>query len=393
MTRLIVCFSILSLFIPIFSSADAISMTPSVIVIRGSVNGVLIERGGKTLAVYGDPREVSSSPEKVLFTHFRRDVVGVGRSFVERGAEAIVPAGERESFVNAKAFWQKQYTARFHDYDQQTTKVPVESFGKATGVRGGDAMEWQRLKIDVLDTPGYTRGAVTYLFEADGKRIACVGDLIYGDGKILDLYSLQDSFDAPKTGGYHGYMARAAQTIASLQTLAAASPDVLIPARGPVVDNPKKAIDTLISRLRAVYKNYLSISALRWYWKDEYIQGCAARILDTTGIDWMPMAETLLPYPPEWIVTFGTSRLLVSKNGNGFLIDCGSPDAIKEVQKLQREKRVKNIEGIYITHYHDDHTNAMQEGSDAFGCPLYFCREQADILIHPSHYQIGRAHV
>jgi glyoxylase-like metal-dependent hydrolase (beta-lactamase superfamily II) len=57
-------------------------------------------------------------------------------------------------------------------------------------VRDGDQIGWQGIAIRVLATPGYTRGAVSYLVEVDGKRIACVGDLIYGDGKILDLYSL-----------------------------------------------------------------------------------------------------------------------------------------------------------------------------------------------------------
>ena len=56
----------------------------------------------------------------------------------------------------------------------------------------------------MLDTAGYTRGAVSYLVEIDGKRIACVGDLIYGRGQILDLFSLQDAIPEVKEDGYHG---------------------------------------------------------------------------------------------------------------------------------------------------------------------------------------------
>src|SRR5213079_2425167 len=42
----------------------------------------------------------------------------------------------------------------------------------------------------------------SYLLELDGKRIAFAGDLIYGDGKFIDLYSLQDAIPDVKEDGY-----------------------------------------------------------------------------------------------------------------------------------------------------------------------------------------------
>lgn len=368
--------------------SDVETLSPSLSLAHGAVNGVLINQNGKTLAVYGDPRDLPATPEKVLFTHFRRDVVWAGRSFVQRGAEAYVPLGEKEYFTDTGAYWQRQFTARFHDYEQQTRKIPVESFKTVKTVKGGDILDWQGLKIQVLDTPGYTRNAVSYLFELDGKRVACTGDLIYGDGKLLDIYSLQDAIPNTNAGGYHGFMSRAAQLIASLQTIASASPDILIPARGPVIRDPQEAVGRLISRIRAVYRNYLSINALRWYWGDDHIRTCAARILGTTEVEWMPNAETVQPYPPEWIVPIGTSRLIISQSGEGFLVDCGSPDTIKEIQKMQKENRVKTIEGIYITHYHDDHTGQIQEGSDTFKCPTYLCSDEWDICTHPNRLRM-----
>jgi len=44
---------------------------------------------------------------------------------------------------------------------------------------------------------GYTRGSVTYLMEIGGKRIAFTGDLLRDDGKLLDLFSLQDAIPGP----------------------------------------------------------------------------------------------------------------------------------------------------------------------------------------------------
>lgn len=388
-TRVILSRCITILFLTTLGSfSDTESISPNLTFVRGAVNGVLINQNGKTLAIYGDPRELPAAPEKVLFTHCRRDVVWAGRSFARRGAEAIAPVGEKDYFTSPNSFWQKLHTARFHDYEQQSVKVPVESISNVKSVKGGDVLDWQGLKIQVLDTPGYTRGSVSYLFDLDGQKIACVGDLIFSDGKLLDIYSLQDAIPKTNAGGYHGYMARAADLITSLQTISSASPDILIPARGPAIRDSHAAIARLISRIQAVYRNYLSINALRWYWGDDHIRTCAARILGTTEVEWMANAETVQPYPPEWIIPIGTSRLILSQSGDGFLVDCGSPETIREIQKMQQEKKVKNIEGIFITHYHDDHTNQMVEGVETFKCPLYLCAEEWDICTHPNRLRM-----
>ena len=55
-------------------------------VIRGPINGVLLERNGHRLAIYGDPRKEFAQVDTVLFTHHRRDVVWAGRSLVQHGA-------------------------------------------------------------------------------------------------------------------------------------------------------------------------------------------------------------------------------------------------------------------------------------------------------------------
>ncbi|MFB3789242.1 MAG: MBL fold metallo-hydrolase [bacterium] len=370
------------------SAENPISVTTRLTVIPGPVNGVMLEEDGHVLAIYGDPRPEPVKAEMVLFTHFRRDAAWAGQRLVDHGAKAVVPAGEVESFTGAREFWENYQTAYFHDYAQQTSRILTRPLPVDRSVKGGDVIDWQGVKIQVLDTPGYTREAVSYLLELDGKRIACVGDLIYGQGRILDLYSLQDAINEPKTGGYHGYAARAAQVIASLRAVRDWNPDILIPARGPVIENPRSAIGQLIERLQAVYENYLSICALRWYWGDDYIQGLAGRVLDTTKVDWMPMAETLHKEPPAWIVPIQNTRVIISGEDAAFLVDCGNRNIAAEVKKLQAEGRFHTVEGIYITHYHDDHTDYAQQAAEEFGCPVFFCPEQKEILTYPEAWRM-----
>lgn len=363
-------------------------ITADVSVVYGPVNGVLIQRNGETLTVYGDPRPEPAKARQVLFTHHRRDVVWAGRRLVETGAAAVAPEAEKTLFTDVGPFWEHYRTARFHDYANQSSRILAEPIPLARTVRGGDTIEWQGLTVRVMETPGYTRGAVSYLFEIDGKRIACMGDLIYGRGQILDLFSLQDAIPQVQEDGYHGWAARAGDVVQSLRKVAQWKADILIPARGPVIRDPGEAIDTLIRRLQAVFASHFAIDALRWYRGDDKIRAMAARVLGPTPVQWMPMAETVEEKLPEWILPITNSRLIISRTGAAFLVDCGNREVVEEVKRLKRQGVIKQLDGIYITHYHDDHADMAQAMADEFHCSVYFCREMQDILEHPEAYRM-----
>lgn len=362
-------------------------LSPSVRLLPGPVNGVCIERSGHTLVIYGDPSGTLQQADMVLFTHSRRDVVWAGRDLVERGARAVVPAAEAAAFAKPQEFWNAFARARFHDYRQQTTKVPVVALQVDRSVADGDTIEWQDVSARVMGTPGYTRGAVSYLLDVDSIRYAFVGDLIYGDGQLLDLYSLQDEVADLRIGGYHGYAARMVQLIASLRAVASEKPDVLVPARGPAIRDSQAAITRLIDRLQAVYRNYLSISAGRYYFSHSY-DALAERILGTPqNVPWMRLA-TIDEDPPGWMQCIGNSRLLLSQSGAGWLIDCGSQAIIDEIGKLRDAGRLTSLEGVFITHYHDDHTEKVNALLKTFPCPVFVTPLVADIARRPQAYRL-----
>jgi glyoxylase-like metal-dependent hydrolase (beta-lactamase superfamily II) len=114
----------------------------------------------------------------------------------------------------------------------------------------------------------------------------------------------------------------------------------------------------------------------------------AARVLGAAPITWMPMAERVQQKLPDWIIPITNSRLIVSRTGAAFLVDCGNRQVIQEVERLKREGVIKQLDGIYITHYHDDHTDMAQAMADKFHCPVYFCREMRDILEYPERYRM-----
>lgn len=363
------------------------NLLPNLSVVRGPVNGARLQANGKTLAIYGDPREHPPGADRVLLTHCRRDVAWASRALMAQGATVVVPEKEAHLLVQAQDFWRRFDQARFHNYSQPSTKVLAESMPAAQTVRPGETLTWEGIPIRVLATPGYTAGAVTYLLALEGKTIAFTGDLIYGDGKILDLYSFQDAIPEAKIGGYHGYAARLADLVASLRQLLAEKPDLLIPARGPIIERPSEAIAALIQRVESLYSNYLSIDALRWYFGDEHILTKARRVLGpAASIDWMPMAETS-PLP-SYVTAIGNTRLIRSADGAGFLVDCGSKQILDQLQELRRTGALASLDHVFVTHYHDDHTDQVPAAVDAFGATVLACRELWDILENPGNYSL-----
>jgi glyoxylase-like metal-dependent hydrolase (beta-lactamase superfamily II) len=101
----------------------------------------------------------------------------------------------------------------------------------------------------------------------------------------------------------------------------------------------------------------------------------------------------LIPYSrheqtPDCVYENSTSRLLLSEDGHGFLLDCGYQRVIDAVKKLISQGVVKQVDGIWVTHHHDDHTDMVQAAAEAFQCPVYATKEYADVLERPGAYHL-----
>ena len=330
-----------------------------------SANTVII---GNT-AIYG----AAPKAHRILLTHARRDITAE----LPANAEIIVPAAERELFENPQTFWTALEIARFHDYAQQSTKVPVTSLKVTRAVSDGDTVQ---PGIRVVATPGYTRGSVSYLIETGGKRVVCTGDLIYGEGQLFDLYSLQDAVPEAKARGYHGYAARAGDLIASLRKVAALKPDILLPARGPAIAEPQAAIGRLIERLQTFLASHFETDALRWYWGDDNHRIRSRAVERTLNV--MPMGEEA-KLPPD-VLAIGNSRVILSRSGAAFLVDAGYRNLLAELQKL----KISRVEGTWITHYHDDHTDYINDVVNTFRSPVYFTDRMSEVIEKPGFFRL-----
>jgi hypothetical protein len=202
------------------------------------VNGAFLEKEGKFLAVYGDPSGKHLPVDTVLLAEARRDVTWAARGLAQGGAKVVAPEKEDGTLAHPEKFWAELREKRFHDYAQQSTKVPVEPIPVSRTVKEGDTINWEGLSIRVFDTPGYTARRGKLCGRTWWQEGCLTGDLIRDDGKLQDLFSLQMPSRPRRSDGYHGWAGRLGELMVSLDRIGAEKPDLLVPLRGPVIRDP-----------------------------------------------------------------------------------------------------------------------------------------------------------
>ncbi len=359
------------------------------LVFEGPLNVGIVRDGDRALLIDCGDGSVAASlrdagiqqVSRMLFTHYHRDQ-HCGARRLAGEARIGVPAGERQLFEHPEAFWgdddqlYRVYREFRPDHLTPTIGIQVDD-----ALEDADQFHFGPARIQVLETPGHTDGSVSYLVEVDGRRVVFCGDAICGDGQIWDVYSLQKGFRRgdQEVGGYHGFMGDHWRLLASLQRIKEQQADLLVPSHGQLVADPARAVQTLTQRLTDVYENYVSISALRHYFPDLFkdFAGRPGQMPIRPGID-----------PPACLRHFGTTWMLVSQSGAALIMDVGSPGIVGQIKHLIAQGEIRSVEGLWVTHYHYDHTDGIVQFQQEFDCSCFADEHLADVLTRPSAWRL-----
>jgi glyoxylase-like metal-dependent hydrolase (beta-lactamase superfamily II) len=368
--------------VPLLAAHPRQEILPGLSIYPGCVNAALVERNGKKLLI--DSGELTTAPgggvaDWALYTHHHRDQASGAPRLAAAGTRIVVPLKEKRLFENVHAFWKEADTILDHRYDFRPHLFTLrESVAVARAVQGGDTHQWEGLTFEVIGTPGHTDGSVTYLVVINGKRVAFTGDLIYGPGQIWEIYSLQKRFPRMRAD-YWGFGGAVSEVKASLDRVLDAKPDLLIPSHGVVVDDPAAAVTKLKENLDAAMDNFLTLAGWR----------ISPNHVGEFPQDKRPQMFPALPavsYPP-WIRDIAaTTKAIVADDRSVFLSDCGHPKAIEELARLQASGEIGSVDGLWITHYHDDHTEFVNAARRQFGARVFVQREIVDIIENPTAY-------
>ena len=364
-------------------------LSEHLLVYHGPINVGIIQDGDKALLVdCGDGSVAEAFPaigvtsvDRVLFTHHHRDQACGAYKLVARGARVVVPSAERDYFAHVERYWNDPKN-RWHIYYMHPQHLMLsEPVQVDATLSDGNELNWGPASIQVLATPGHTDGSVSYLVEVDGQKIVFSGDLIYDEGQVWDIYSLQKGFKrgVRQIRDYHGFMGARDVLAESLKRVKDTGTSILVPSHGQIMSDPPKAIDTLCQRLDTCYEKYVAISALRHYFPELFSEyaGRAGQMPIRKG---KPVPSCLRHFETTWMI--------VSQDKVAFVMDCGYSSVVKNIQKLIRQGKISSVEGLWITHYHDDHIDMVPEFRMAFDCPCITDQAVARVISEPLAWRL-----
>lgn len=358
-------------------AAPALSrITDELYLVRDVCNVYLLKRGDRALLIdAGDARVLELTDrlgikriDWVLQTHAHRDQCQGAPRLAAQGTRIAVPANEQRFFTDAEGFWDN--FALFYRYFYKPDQFkPRENIPVHRALKDGEVFEWEGLRIEALETPGHSLGALSYLLELDGRRYAFTGDMIHSPGRVWNLYHFDHHY---WDGGFKGVV----QNRVGLERVLARKPELLLPSHGEPIADPAKAVALLQENLEALYDFDTLALAERETPGPRQPQPRLHRI-----------SEHLYHLAP-------TNYLLISENGNALLYDylaVSNPHEFYHYDSLPTELAklgVKNIEVATLSHFHEDHVRGLPDLKQRYGAEIWLFENMADIMEHPSRYNL-----
>ncbi|GAA3773875.1 hypothetical protein GCM10022225_71880 [Plantactinospora mayteni] len=305
----------------------------------------------------------------VLMTHHHRDQ---GQGLPRAAAEGIrihVPPVERDLFGDVEEMWQSR--TLYNDYNLRQDRFSLlESVPVHDVVPEYRRRTYAGTTVEVVPTPGHTTGSVSYLVERDGRRLAFTGDLVYAPGKVWSLASTQWTYTENEGP---------AMTVLSCYQLVERELDLLLPAHGEPMDDPRYALELLASRMSRY------VDSRRPYPWD---------LRDRLDNPFTPLTDHLLLNR----TANSCSYVLLSETGAALVIDYGYDMTtglpagndrasrrpwLASLPALRRDHGVTAIEVALPTHYHDDHVAGMNLLREVEGTRIWAPAHVAGILEAP----------
>ena len=310
----------------------------------------------------------------VAHTHHHRDQCGGDERAVELGVPIWVPAREQALFDATEAFWRLRRTYDSYDASSlgftRATSIPV-----ARGLTDHERLDWAGGAIEILPTPGHTKGSISLLAEIDGAPVAFTGDLIAGHGQVPTLHDLQWQYGMPDAVG---------AALHSVVNLTGRGPRRLLPSHGRPMNDGLAALGALGANLRTLAGLLAEIRRNRLWtsWPSSVDQ---------------PLTQVL---PHLWVNSHSVANTyaLVDDIGDALILDYGYPSwdhffadqrfVAHTLDAFQTEAGVRRVRATVPSHYHDDHLAGVPWLQREHGAEAWIHESFAGIVAEPERYDL-----
>jgi glyoxylase-like metal-dependent hydrolase (beta-lactamase superfamily II) len=294
--------------------------------------------------------------DTVLLTHHHRDTCAAAGAFLKAkvpvraakaSAEWLTPEGVRK-------YWQQSIPLR----NSRTAYLvlPAGLDGVACDLEDGRTIDWHSWSLRVVATPGHSRDHVSYAARkgSGGPLLLFSGDALAASGKLWTPFT---------TDWDHWTDAGLKPAAESLRKLAALKPDVLLPARGPVLD--RDAVGAL-TRTAAAVEEVAFLKSFERFTKQRLGSAPDYRFLAKDQV--ASAGEKPWTQVSEHLFLTGNTYVLTSKDGAFLVLDPWGKRGADQVVKLAAERRLGPLEVVMFSHAHYDHYDGVYDlpGRDRF---------------------------
>jgi glyoxylase-like metal-dependent hydrolase (beta-lactamase superfamily II) len=291
--------------------------------------------------------------EEVLLTHHHRDQAQGLADLGEYDFSVTVPAAEALYFEDVENFWDKvkihiNYNCRSH---WNTIRRSIRVSRK---VSGGDSFDWRGITFNVVHCPGSSVGAVSYVAEIDGRKVAFSGDLISGSGKVTNWFDLH--------WAYYGFTQGINASEKSFERVMEHRPEVLLPSHGESISDPAAAI-AANNRIYAELREMLLPNELN---RQQHEVREISPHLAYIGMN-----------------CYG----LVSSSGKALLWDYGYVER-SMLGEFKRKFNVERIDVVSFSHYHDDHNIRAYELWRSDSTEIWIYENMLEVFEHPERFKL-----
>lgn len=329
----------------------------NVYLLRSGNSGILIDAGSDRLATALQSVGVENI-DWILHTHYHRDQCLGSADLKNSGTKIAIgktdadylQSGTTELPINTA----NRYVLSDELSDYGRRMEPFQKPGVDRELMEGDEIKWKEYTIRVLNTPGHTKGSVSYLLEVDGRMICFSGDLITQGGYVQDLYSMQWIY--LQNPGIDS-------SITSIDRISHLDPKLILPSHGAQIKEPRADLQRLRSRILAFQNRFNFQRAGRWNWSG-FVQ-VSEHVIQDCG---------------------STSQLVISASGETLLFDCGGNFTSERLAEAKQKFGIKKIDVIIPSHWHYDHIDGIPALAASEGAEIWVWEGLKEHVEHPENF-------
>ncbi len=310
----------------------------------------------------------------IAHTHHHRDQCGGDDRAVELGIPIWVPVRERALFESTEAFWRLRRTYDSYDASSlgftRAASIPV-----ARGLADHERVSWAGGAIEIVPTPGHTKGSLSLLAEIDGAPVAFTGDLIAGHGRVPTLHDLQWQYGMPDAVG---------AALHSATALAGRGPRRLLASHGAPMDEGPDALRSLAGNLGRLARLLAEIRRNRvWTTWPSSVDQPLARVLPHLWVNAHSVANTYA---------------VVDEDGDALILDYGFPSwdhfyadqrfVAHTLDAFRAEAALRRVVAAIPSHYHDDHLAGVPWLQREHGAAAWIHASFAEIVAEPARHDL-----